>query len=193
MSENTYPQRKLPRLKDFDYASEGAYFVTICTQNRLPLFGIIEEDQMHPNDAGKMIQQVWDALPSKFAELALDTYVVMPNHFHGIIILVGNAQRGIPPSSKSNSIPETDDHAGSSLQKINLSDIVHWFKTMTTNAYIRGVKENNWQRFPKKLWQHSYYDHIIRNEVDLHHIQNYIINNPTKWAEDSLFIQSPTS
>ena len=71
------------------------------------------------------------------------------------------------------------EHTGSPLQRV-----VQWLKTMTTNEYIRGVKNNEWPRFNGKLWQRNYYDHIIRDEESLKNIRNYIVNNPAKWAED---------
>ena len=71
------------------------------------------------------------------------------------------------------------EHIGSPLHKI-----VQWFKTMTTNDYINHVKNNNWKPFNKKLWQRNYYEHIIRNEIELNKIRQYIINNPLNWEKD---------
>ena len=72
-----------------------------------------------------------------------------------------------------------------------MSDVVQWFKTMTTNEYIRGVKQNGWQPFPGKLWQRNYWDHVIRDELKLHRIREYIRNNPARWHEDTLHPDHP--
>ncbi len=76
-----------------------------------------------------------------------------------------------------------DMHAGAPLQ-----EIIQWFKTMTTNAYIRGVKENAWKPFPGQLWQRNYYDHVIRNEHSYLKICEYIINNPINWQKDVYYV-----
>ena len=75
------------------------------------------------------------------------------------------------------------EHVGSPLYRV-----VQWFKTMTTNEYIRGVKNNNWKRFNGKLWQRNYYEHIIRNEQSYHNITKYIKNNPAKWRDDNFHV-----
>jgi len=82
------------------------------------------------------------------------------------------------------------EHIGSPLQGKNhsMSKIIQWFKTMTTNEYIRNVKENKWEKFEKRLWQRNYYEHIIRNQKAYNKIGEYIYNNPAKWAKDELFV-----
>jgi REP element-mobilizing transposase RayT len=119
-----------------------------------------------------MVMKWWKELGNKFTSVLPDEAVVMPNHFHGIIVIVGAALCGRPPSGRP--------HRGAATLPL----IMDWFKTMTTNEYIRGVKEKNWPRFAGKLWQRSYYDHIIRNEQDLHGVRAYIMNNPAQWTID---------
>ena len=109
-----------------------------------------------------MVDEWWGKIPAKFPGTSLDYSVVMPNHFHGIIILVQENELFSP------SLPE----------------IIQWFKTMTTNAYIRGVKEKGWEPFMGKLWQRNYYEHIIRNETELDRIRAYIELNPAAWDKD---------
>ncbi len=164
--------RKSTRLQEYDYAQNGAYFVTLCAQNRLCLFGEIESSEMHPNESGSMVLTWLDELQTKFPNIDLDTYVLMPNHLHAIIVLYGAE---IPSGV----------HTGAPLQNSSLDEIMQWFKTMTTNAYIRGVKERGWQSFSGKLWQRSYHDHIIRNEDDLNTHRQYILSNPACWDEDA--------
>jgi REP element-mobilizing transposase RayT len=166
------------RLKNYDYSQTGAYFVTACAQNRECLFGNIQDNVMVLNDAGIMIEKWWLELAIKFPAIDIDAYMVMPNHFHGIVAIVGAALRGRP--NLDHSIPEGQPHRVAP----SLGDILNWFKTMTTNDYIQGVKNHQWHPFPGKLWQRNYYEHIIRNEDDLEAIREYIINNPIRWADD---------
>jgi len=158
-----------------------------------------------------MINSVWEKLPEKFTNVSIDQFVIMPNHIHGIIILtepknikqnnentVGADPRVCPKKlhatikSNQNITPERhrtteDEHTGSPLQTVG--NIVQWFKTITTNHYINGVKTKEWKPFKKKLWQRNYYEHIIRNEDDLHQLREYIIHNPSRWEEDK---ENPT-
>jgi len=152
-------------LKEYDYSLLGAYFVTICTQNKVCQFGNITDSTIQLNDAGRMIEKWWLELNHKFDNIQTDEYIVMPNHFHGVIMLMDVSGRGT--------------HAGVPLQSV-----IQWFKTMTTNEYIRNVKHNKWTPFVGKLWQRSYYDHIARKEGELNLIRQYIIDNPMLWSED---------
>ena len=157
-------QRKALRLEGYNYAQEGAYFLTVCVNHRLCLFGEILADDMRLNPAGDMALYWWGELVNKFPDVELDTAVVMPNHLHGIVVL----QRGGQADPTGTSVPEA----------------MHWFKTMTTNAYIRGVKQDGWPRFEGQLWQRSYYDRIIRDEAALNEIRQYVVTNPARWADD---------
>jgi len=116
---------------------------------------------MFLNDAGKMIGRWWNELKNKYANIEIDEYVVMPNHCHGIIKIVGTER----PIYK----------------------MVQWFKTMTTNEYIRNVKQNHWEPFEGKLWQRNYYEQIVHDEISLRRIRKYIVNNPYQWQQDKLF------
>ena len=162
--------RRSIRLKGYDYSSNGAYYVTIVTQGREHFFGRITNQEMSLNDAGQMILKWWNELSNKFPHVELGTEIVMPNHFHGIIFIVGADPR-VRPDNTITELPP-------------LSQIIQWFKTMTTNEYIRGVKQSDWQPFKGKLWQRNYYEHIIRNEKELQQKINYIFNNPSRWDED---------
>ncbi len=149
--------RRSIRLKEYDYSLPGAYFVTICTKNRECLFGHIRNNAMVLNEAGRMIERWWQELPRKFPMIDMDAHVIMPNHLHGIIAIVGAALRGRPerPDSK-----EGQPHRVAPT----LGIMIDWLKTMTTNEYIRGVRQYQWHPFPGKLWQRNYYEHVIRNE-----------------------------
>lgn len=195
-------KRKSIRLKGYNYAQAGLYFVTICVQHRECLFGnIVGADlsvcpEMKLNNAGKMIEKWYFELENKFSDIQCGAHIVMPNHFHCIIHNVG-ADLSVcpdddkqsttilgeqPPNILGEQLPKIlGEHAGSPLHRV-----VQWFKTMTTNEYIRNVKTNNWPRFNGKLWQRNYWEHIIRNEKSHQNISKYIVNNPSKWDADKL-------
>jgi REP-associated tyrosine transposase len=181
--------RRSIRLKGYDYSHTGAYFVTVCVKDHACLFGDVGEREMNLNNAGTMIKTWWLSIPDKYRHVELDEYMIMPNHFHGIIKIVGADQCVCPgpsvrpdPSVSPDPINETGEkgeHTGSPLPRI-----IQWFKTMTTNEYIRGIDAQGWERFNRKLWQRNYYEHIIRDEKELQTIGEYIRYNPLKWNED---------
>ena len=158
LNNNTlHPFRKSPRLAAYDYSDAGYYFVTICTRAQECLFGEIIEDAMHLNSIGQMIASIWLAMPGRLEQVDLDSFVVMPNHIHGIV----------------------------SLEKDTaLTRVIQAFKSISTNEYIRGVQSQGWKKFNGTLWQRSFHDHVIRNEKDLFRVQEYIMNNPLQWAID---------
>ena len=170
------------RLADFDYAEHSAYFVTICTQNRLPLFGAISGDALLANAAGKAIEHWWAELPHKFPRVEIDEFVVMPNHVHGLLFING-ADVVLNERELQNG---QGGHTGPPLRVSEgpLPRVMQWFKTMTTNAYFAGVRDHGWPAVDGKLWQRGYYDHIVRRNEALNDIRQYIINNPRKWSED---------
>ena len=155
--------RRSIRLKGYYYSQAGLYFITICTQDGLHLFGEITNDEIVLNDSGMMIEKWWNELKNKFPNIELDEFVVMPNHFHGIIQIINTDP---PVGADLRVCPDNvGEHTGSPLHKM-----IQWFKTMSTNEYIRNVKNNNWIPFNKKLWQRNYYEHIIRNEKSYSYI-----------------------
>jgi REP element-mobilizing transposase RayT len=184
------PQRKSIRLKNYNYASKGFYFVTICTQNRKCLFGNIVDKKMVLNDVGRMVKYIWQLLPNRYA-MELDAFQIMPNHIHSIVqitvgatLVVARSMRaGIKPELRAGIKPEL--RAGiKPAPTATLGNIIGAFKSLTTHKYINGVKNNNWPRFNKRLWQRNFYEHIIRNENDLNRIRKYIKNNPKTWDRD---------
>ena len=187
-------RRRSIRLRGYDYTQPGAYFVTMCTQNRECLLGEIENGQVRLNDAGQMIARWWNELNRKFPTIKTDVSVIMPNHLHGIIVLrpnssVGTALCGRPDlvgrdDGQPRRVAPTEEGTEVAPTRPTLGDIIGWFKTMTTNEYIRGVKQMNWPPFPGRLWQHNYYERIVRNERELHAIRQYIVENPLKWEFD---------
>ena len=155
-------ERKPNRLGYYDYGQPGSYFVTLCTRNRIPLFEMepIVGNGLRavPRPPQNQIIRKWiRETQNKFPNIVIDKYVIMPDHLHIIVTI-------------------RERHTGRSLP-----DIMQFFKTMTTNDYIRGVKAGFLVPFDKKLWQKSYYDHVIRNQQDYDETWQYIENNPTKW------------
>jgi REP element-mobilizing transposase RayT len=165
--------RRSIRLKEYDYTQEGAYFVTIVTYQREPLFGEILDGAMNLNPLGEIAQREWfkTAELRPYVELYEDEFVVMPNHAHGIIWNVGALRRNARTTDEN---PHVD--AGS------LGAIMRAYKSAVTYA-INAARQTR----GLVVWQRNYYEHIIRNDADLNRIRNYIINNPLKWADDDLY------
>lgn len=195
--------RRSIRLKGYDYSSIGSYFITICAQNRENLFGDVIDNKMVLNNAGEMVKKWVIETENKFKNISIDEYIIMPNHFHSImsILNVGADLRVCPndenicPNDKNicpndeNICPNDNpgykgEHTGSPQPKIEIPEIVQWFKTMTTNEYIKGIKNGIYLPFDKRIWQHNYYERIIRNETEFNKIKEYIINNPVNWLND---------
>ena len=189
-------RRRSIRLKGYDYTQAGAYFITICTQDRECVLGTVSDGIVRVNDAGRMAQLVWNEMPAHYPGVELDTFIVMPNHLHGIVVLVGAALRGRPdleergrerPGQAQGPAPTGVSAVGDSgvaHAGMSLGDVVHRFKTMTTKRYADGVKRSGWRAFRGRLWQRNYYDHIVRNERDLDRVREYIANNPAQWEFD---------
>ncbi len=175
--------RRSIRLKEYDYSAEGAYFVTVCTKDRRCFFGEILNEKMILNDAGTMVEKWYLELQKKFHDIKCDEHIIMPNHFHAIILNV-EADLCVCPRPDTHPDASQGEHIGSPLQRSPLPTVVQWFKTMTTNEYIRGVKQHDWPSFPGKLWQRNYFERVIRDEDELNRIREYIIYNPVKWAKD---------
>ncbi len=186
-------KRKSIRLKGYDYAQAGLYFVTICCQNREHFYGNIENGVMVLNEPGIMIEKWYYELENKFSDIKCREMVVMPNHFHCIIENVG-ATLVVDPinNGQPQGIAPTDNPTGKSTNK-TIGEIIGAFKSITTNEYIRGVKTKNWKRFDGKLWQRNYWEHIIRNEKSYYNISDYIKNNPMNWETDLLFLENNPS
>lgn len=164
--------RQSIRLKDYDYSSAGAYFVTIYTHGRECLFGEIIDGGMQVNDAGRMAEKVWLELPGRFPDVVLDAFVVMPNHFHGILFIVG-APLAAP------CLELAHENKGTASGTPTLGKIMRAFKS------ISGIEVNRiLDRQERPLWQRNYYERIIRNGDELSSIREYIMFNPSKWAED---------
>lgn len=187
--------RRSIRLQGYDYAQAGAYFVTVCTQNRECLFGEVSNGKMRLNEAGKIVTATWQTLPQRFPSVVLDVFVTMPNHIHGILYIVPVGAQFIAPGQfivSDQSIAPNQENQGATDQgamnqgvmnqgAINraptLGDMICVLKAVST----RQIRQAGQGRF---AWQRNYYEHIIRDEASLVRIREYIINNPLQWAMD---------
>jgi len=162
--------RRSIRLKGYNYSRAGAYFVTICTQNRKCLFGDIVNGEMVLNEHGKIVESVWNDLPNHYAHIELDCHIVMPNHFHGIVSLT-NDVGAIHESPLQMTV--------SQRRNMILPKLIGRFKMLTSKRI------NQTRNTPgAKLWQRNYYEHIVRDENELGRIRQYIMDNPAKWESD---------
>lgn len=173
MKENPEPRaRRSIRLKEYDYSQNGAYFVTICTQNKGHVLGEILDGEMRLNGYGEIVSKFWDKIPHYFSNVKTDLHAVMPNHIHGIILIMRDCRGGVSP-------PPSQGEVTSPLQKRALGQIIAFFKYQTTMT-INQIRESPGER----VWQRNYWEHVIRNENKLFKIRQYIQNNPLKWHLD---------
>jgi hypothetical protein len=240
----TLPKRKSPRLQGFDYSNANMYYVTICAQHKQCLFGEVVNEKMQLNWKGEIVNECWMKLPNHYPHITLDTFVTMPNHFHGLLS-INNICRGEVASPdivqnhkagnefKSSQIDTTDlnpitnrrgevaspdimqnhkagnkfksnqintadlnpipnrrgeitspdiahnhttDRETLSLPRPALGQIIAYFKYLTTKIINQKTNTPG-----TKLWQRSFFDHIIRNDEDYWNTQSYIDANPAKW------------
>jgi len=170
--------RRSIRLKGYDYSQAGAYFITLCTQDRACLFGKVVNGEMRLNDAGRMVLAEWNRLPERFPQVVLDAFVVMPNHVHGILVITD------PAPTVGATVGATPTVGATTRVAPTVGNIIGAFKSRVTVEYIRGVKTSGWPPFRGRLWQRNYYEHIIRNERALNAIRRYILENPLRWHLD---------
>lgn len=172
------------RLRGYDYSSDGWYFVTVCTQNREDILGKISDGCMSLNEFGKMVKDTIDD-SFKYKDVFIDTYCLMPNHIHMILVIVGAGLCASPTNMDSDLSGSTHAPVGSTQRSTTtLGEYVKRFKTKTTFVYTENVKKNNWTPFNRRVWQRNYYERIIRNEKELNQIRQYIHDNPMNWEKD---------
>lgn len=157
--------RQSIRLKYFDYSRAGSYFITICVHGHREIFGSVFKYDVTLNSAGKIVRDAWLVVPKRFPAITQHDFVVMPNHFHGILQIVE-----MPKGVASNGAP---------LVRPALSQVVRAFKS-TTGIEINRVCDTQGER----VWQRNYYEHIIRDEKDFVAAQKYIHENPQRWEFD---------
>ncbi|QNF31572.1 hypothetical protein HUW51_02090 [Adhaeribacter swui] len=167
--------RRSIRLKGYDYSQAGAYFITLCTHHREHLFGEVKGGEMKLNPFGQIAYENWLKTPQIRPNVALDVFVIMPNHLHGILLI----RKG---ESHSPLLNPDKGECDSPLRT----------PSNTIGAMVRGyksavTKQINLLRAGVIVWQRNYYEHIIRNEQAYHTISVYIIHNPYKWEQDKFY------
>ncbi len=167
---NQFPDRKRIRLKGYDYTKPGYYFITINTNKKIEHIGKIRNGKVDLNESGKIIDTVWREIPNHYSNCELDEYVIMPNHFHGIIKL-NEFREGLTALPNKNEYPNKINHG--------LPEIIRGFKTFSSKTINEKIKPE--QKF---RWQKSYHDRIIRNERELNNVRKYILDNPINWEYD---------
>ncbi|MBU4455832.1 transposase [Patescibacteria group bacterium] len=175
---DSHKTRKSIRVKGYDYSKPGYYFITICAQNRNCLFGDVRDRQMVLNDAGRMIETVWNELPEHYQHVELDAFIIMPNHVHGIIVLRPDpiiVGAGLKPARTK----PAPTKSARTKKRHALPEIVRGLKTFSSRR-INEIRNT----LGVKLWQRNYYEHIVRNENELNKIRKYIQENPLKWETD---------
>ena len=185
-----FPNRQSIRLKGYDYSQEGLYFITMCCQDRIHLFGEIIEGEMHLNDFGKIAYEEWMKTPEIRTNVSLSNFIIMPNHMHGIISI--DYKMSIETNKNTNKFNSPTHTIGA---------IIRGYKGASTkriNNLIRQIKEDSHstgelqfaptliKSFPGEgsIWQRNYWEHIIRDEQSLYRISEYISNNPKNWKAD---------
>ncbi len=163
-------KRKPTRLKGYDYSQNGAYFITICTHRKTPIFSnIVGAIHKSPENIlteyGEYVKQIIDILPDRF-DVSIPKYVIMPNHIHMIIEINNDERRAIRESPLQNNRSTVDKIVG--------------FLKMNASKKIRSA-------YTDKIWQRSYHDHIIRGENDYQKIWEYIDTNVIKWKDDCFY------
>jgi putative transposase len=164
-------QRRSIRLKDYDYSQPGAYFVTLCTWERKCILGSILDGVMQLNPLGMIVQECWNDLPHHFPDVEFKIFVVMPNHFHGIIVITTDTVGAI------HELPLRDKKLA--RRQMLLPKIVGRFK-MTSAKRINELRGTP----GVPVWQRNYYEHVIRDEKSFGRIHDYIQTNVLRWEMD---------
>ena len=197
--------RRSIRIGGYDYSQAGAYFVTICTFERVLLFGNVVDGEMRLNETGRIVQQVWVGLADRFVAAHLDTFVVMPNHVHAVVMLTeGEGAMNHAPTDVGGGVgaqfiaPRTADMGAHPLSDEPMAAGVTNEGVMnhapTIGQIVRALKAVSARRVRQVAndsfaWQRNYYEHVVRNEAELNRIRQYIADNPGNWATD---LQNPS-
>ena len=171
--------RRSIRLAGYDYSQSGAYFITLCMQNRECRFGEIINGSVRLNDAGNIACQCWKDIPAHFPCVVCDVFVIMPNHVHGILFIEDSVGADDVRAKNISPLPPLS---------LPLPPLPHG-TSKTIGSIVRGFKigVTKWMRQStpvQNIWQRNYYEHIIRNDEELNRIRQYILENPARWEID---------
>ncbi len=166
--------RRSIRLRGYDYRQEGAYFVTIVTQDRACPFGQVVNRDMGLNEHGEIAMECWQNIPAHFPNVELDEFIIMPNHVHGILVITNNDATDVGATHAS-PLPKSPHGP----QSASVGAVVGSYKSAVTKRF------NARRHTPgAAVWQRNYYEHIIRDDESLGRIRQYILDNPARWATD---------
>jgi REP element-mobilizing transposase RayT len=161
-AESHRPIWKSARRRGYDYAQSAAYLVTVAVDLREWRFGDVDGGIARLNCAGMMIETIWCRIPQRFPGVEIDAFVVMPNHFHGIIF-IGTDPISPPPS---------------------LTRVMQAFKSETAVEYSRGIRDGIYPKVKRSLWQRSFHDDVLQGERTLELARQYVSDNPRKWQDE---------
>ncbi len=177
--------RRSVRLQSWDYTQSAAYFVTICTDNRLCVFGEVVQDAMNLNSFGQIAEASWQTIPDHFLHVELDAFVIMPNHIHGIVVIVADAL--------TNEVTQDDGRGAAVLRPYDGERKPHQIGVTpgSLGAIVRSYKSAVAKQINQlrntsgaTVWQRNYHDRIIRNQRELEATRRYIEDNSMQWALD---------
>lgn len=190
MNKGFVHHRRSIRLEGYDYRQDGAYFVTVCVAGMVCVLGEAVGDSVRLNAWGQVVEECWQWLAQQYPYVELDEWVVMPNHFHGILVIVGGndfgrgGSRAAPTDNTvTNNAPEVVPLTSIvPIKRKPLGQLIGAFKTVSTKRIneMRGTPG-------QALWQRNYWEHIIRSEIAMNHIRGYIQTNPARWSEDRYY------
>ena len=198
------PKRKRIRLQSYDYSAPGAYFVTVCTQNRRCILsdivvgdGVLDVPQARLTSSGMCVRDTLLEIEQHYKWLSLDHYVIMPNHIHLLLRIEGNGPSRTPAPTNADDGPSrtpaptnADDGPSGTPAPTNMDNGPSGTPAPTNETLpklISTFKRFTNRRCGMQLWQRSYHEHVIRGESDYREIWEYIDTNPAKWAEDRYY------
>ena len=200
------PNRQSIRLSNYDYSQEGSYFITLVTQNRLHLFGKIEDGKMILNSLGKILEEEWKMTIQLRPNITLGEFIIMPDHMH-MILTISSKMEKKEDREWIHSNPKSPSHTigaiirgfkGASTKKINLFlNSTGESQFAPTESQLSPTESqfdqnpqfaptNSAEFYKNKIFQRNYYEHIIRNQHDYNRIEQYIIDNPMNWKKKKL-------
>jgi len=168
---NNLLHRKLLRLREYDYSQPNAYFITTVCHKR--------EELLIIDKVIEVVEKSWNSLANRYKHVLLDEYVIMPNHFHGIVMLIDARESYRISPEDSDDARKCGGASAATTKSENVSDLIRVFKSISAIEANRILKRSG-----MPFWQRSFHDHIIGNECDLLKCRKYIINNPANWASD---------
>ena len=174
------------RLPGWDYTSAAHYYVTLCTKNQQCFFGDVVERMMHLSPIGEIVAEEWQKTPLVRRNVMVDHYVVMPNHLHGIIVIV---ETPLGVGASPTEAPNVARSSAVETSRRDVSTVPSGVKSGSLGAIIGQIKsvctKRIWASGSRDFaWQPRFYDHAIRDDPSLNRIRQYIADNPAKWGED---------